>query len=741
MRLHFVDIRNFKKLKSCRVEFSKQKTLFVGSNNSGKTSAMNALILFLGNQPGVKFTVTDFTLCNWKKINQIGESWEQCEEPDKLDFSSEEWRALVPSLDVWFNVEDSEIHYVSHLIPTLSWKGGLLGVRLVFEPKELKDLYKDYVTEFRSARAVEEGNNRTLWPKSLYDYLKKKLGKHFSIKAYILDPKKALCDEPQELPKNSSPIEGNPLIGLVKVDTISAQRGFIDSTNDEGASQTRKLSKQLQEYFKRHLDPSEFPNSSDVAALEAIEEAQAAFEDHLQKSFQASLDELTDLNYPGFSNPDIYLTAKMEPLRSLEHDAAVQFRVNPASAGDSDDEILVLPEHHNGLGYQNLISMIFSLIRFRDEWMKVGKEGKRSEISGDRIEPLHLVMIEEPEAHLHPQAQQVFVRKAYDVLRKHERLQDNNRYSTQLIISTHSSHIAHEVDFVDLRYFRRMPAADSNEVPCSTVINLSGTFGNDEETLRFVTRYLRSTHCDLFFADAAILVEGSAERILMPHFIRSHFPTLNRNYISILEIGGSHAHRLKPLLDRLGLLTLIITDLDSASTDKTKKPPKKGIGYITTNSTIKTWLPEKSGLDDILNAMPHEKISDAYVRIAYQYELTIDYDGSEAKVIPYTFEDALALSNVELFRKMTNATGLLKKLVNALSKETASEACKTMFDELQGNSKKAEMALDLLFTTDPKELSVPEYISEGLEWLETRLNEQVQDYVTSGKEEPTHVAS
>lgn len=38
------------------------------------------------------------------------------------------------------------------------------------------------------------------------------------------------------------------------------------------------------------------------------------------------------------------------------------------------------------------------------------------------IEPLHLVLIEEPEAHLHMQVQQVFIRKAYSVLRNHEKL-------------------------------------------------------------------------------------------------------------------------------------------------------------------------------------------------------------------------------------------------------------------------------------------------------------------------------
>ena len=51
MNIVFVEIQNFRKLKACRVEIAKQETIFVGANNSGKTSAMDALILFLKKSP------------------------------------------------------------------------------------------------------------------------------------------------------------------------------------------------------------------------------------------------------------------------------------------------------------------------------------------------------------------------------------------------------------------------------------------------------------------------------------------------------------------------------------------------------------------------------------------------------------------------------------------------------------------------------------------------------------------
>ncbi len=42
MKVDFIEIKNFRKLQSCRVDFDKEKTLLVGANNSGKTSAMMA---------------------------------------------------------------------------------------------------------------------------------------------------------------------------------------------------------------------------------------------------------------------------------------------------------------------------------------------------------------------------------------------------------------------------------------------------------------------------------------------------------------------------------------------------------------------------------------------------------------------------------------------------------------------------------------------------------------------------
>ncbi|MFK3939334.1 AAA family ATPase [Alkalihalobacillus sp. NPDC078783] len=750
MKINFVEVQNYRRLKSCRIEFTNQTTLFVGANNSGKTTAMNALVKFLDEKN--QFTINDFTLSNWIEINKIGERWLTDSETN-YELSNDELGCLSPTMDVWLHVEEDEVHYVTNLIPSLDWEGGLLGVRLKLEPKDIKELYRSFkdnkksIADLLGKAELTSGSKLTLWPKDLQDYLNRKFHSHFTVKAYILDPQK--CNSPidgyaypQVLPLGSEPIEGDPFKKLFLVHHINAQRGFSDSVNkadeDENSSiLAGNLSSQLRRYYNVHLNPERSPESTDLGALQAIEAAQKSFDTKLEQGFKKSLDELETLGYPGFSNPKITISTKIKPVDGLNHSSAVQFDLMPYNSSLNNPK-LRLPENYNGLGYQNLISMIFKLMRFRDEWMQVGKVSREmpSNLEEFYMPPLHLVLVEEPEAHLHIQVQQVFIRQAYTVLRNHPDLGDSKNLQTQLIVSTHSGHIAHEMPFSCLRYFRRKQSTSQTEIPTSTVVNLSKVFGEGNVTERFVTRYLQSTHCDLFFADAAILVEGPAERMLVPHFIRNHFNELNQKYISLLEIGGSHAHTLRSLIEHLGLTTLIITDIDSADPTNSNKAifPDRNKGYITANDTLKSWLPKKTNLDDLLN-LEYEKKVENYsngtflVRVAYQYPQKISFlNQDKVEVIPYTFEDAIVYENLSLFKNL-KGNGLIKKFNNAINnKGSISDLGRQFFDDLRGG-KKAEFALELIYLEDPKKLKMPEYIKEGLSWLDEKLKSGQADYV------------
>lgn len=745
MKIAYIDIKNFRKLKECRIDLSGTKTLFVGANNSGKTSAMDALAKFLGNS---RFKYNDLTLSNRGEIDSIGEKW--LKDSEHLGNNPNELDLLMPSLDIWLSVKNNELHYVSHLIPTLDWKGGELGVRFLLRPKKIEDLCYEYIKEHTKARETEKSAFK-LWPENLSDYIER----HFSdleLTPFLLDPKK--IDVITQDTNYSAPcLIKNPFRNIIRVDMINAQRGFSDpDTHESVLSQKASLSSQLRDYYDKHLDPEKIPEKEDMDTLQAMRDAGGKFNENLAKKFEASISELEGLGYPGVNNPKIHVETKIQAIDSLRHESAVQYSVENTTD-------LRLPEKYNGLGYQNLISMIFLLISFRDDWMRVGKAKNETTNSAPKA-PLHLVLIEEPEAHLHIQVQQVFIKKAYDVLRKHKNLGGDEIFSTQLIISTHSSHIAKEEPFSNLRYFKRLEPTVDCYIPTSDVINLSEVFGKKNDTQRFITRYLQSTHCELFFADAAIFVEGSAENMLIPHFIKNKYPELDQRYITILNINGRHGHRLKPLIDKLCLTTLLISDIDSSSPEgrHPMKLPVRKQGLISTNPTITKWVLSEDGLDKLLDidhsakVLSKEDLHKFSVRIAYQVPIAVNYKNEQGvEALCTTFEDSIIYSNLRLFKEEVDSdkenkaeaedTQLLLndekskesevkfednsfvKKVKDLYKESENfnDFHQDIYDLIKKSTFKAEFALDLIYYVDPENIVIPKYISEGLNWLKEEL--------------------
>lgn len=758
MKISFIEIQNFRRLKSTHIDFDKETTIFVGANNSGKTSAMVALRYFLISPS--KLSLRDITIANWTKINAIGLSWEKNETP------SDSFESLLPTLDVWLDASLSEIHYVVHILPTINWNGGLLGVRLRYELDTLDKLKNDYLFERNNACSVtkagekkQNGEPLRIWPDTLTDFLEKRLSKYLDIQAYALNPLKHLpptkgIAKPQLLPVEAIPLDKNPFKMLIRIDEIAAQRDFVDA-GERGTSQSgeekldggtrkykRKLSDQLRSYYDRHIDPTKTPVADDYDALEAIQRAERSFDARLKTGFAAAFEELGDLGYPGVSNPKLKISTQLRATDGLKHGSAVQYEVADPTGDGS--KTLHLPEDYSGLGYQNLISMVFMLMSYRDDWMRVGKAALTANTDYDeRIQPLHLVLVEEPEVHLHAQVQQVFIKKAYELLRKHADLGDNTKFSTQLIVSTHSSHVAHEADFSNLRYFRRRHATSQYETPTTTVSNLSHVFGDIDETQRFVKRYLKSTHCDLFFADGAIFVEGQAERILIPHFIRYHFDGLSRRYITLLELGGSHAHRFKTLVDELGLTTLIIADLDATQEKKVTTKggdettrwkavkPEVGKGQKTSNPVLKTWYPSKEKIDDLLSLESDKHVApiddDYNLYVAFQKPVVISNNGnSTLEIIPRTFEDALIYANQATLADMSGSATTEKIKAIVSSSFSGEDLADELFELLKG-AEKAAFALDCLMIKNPKSLVPPPYIHDGLSWLESVLDEKIME--------------
>ncbi len=725
MKIQSVHIRNYRKLKNCHIEFGEKETVLVGANNSGKTSAISAIVWFLKNTE--RFTLKEFTATNWALINTIGEKWLEKDSVDEPLLSSHLWDNIVPSMDVWINVENGEQYRVNHLIPSLStWDGKKVGVRGQYVPKDVTKLYTAYKEAKTKAKVLEDteewkkADSPELYPRNLCDFLGKgsNLREYFNVKYYIIDPVLDPDDEDivQATPDNE--LDGNPLEGLIRVDTILASRDFSDPEGQTD-SDIDTLSKQFQQYYKSSGQEDEELTSEGLKLLGGIVTANKTYDEKLRKTFEIPVGELKNINYPGFQNPEIKIRSKIQIEEAIKHDSAVQFAIQGM-------EELVLPEKYNGLGYRNLISIYLKLMDFREKWLKELSEGKN-------IEPIHIVFVEEPEAHLHAQAQQVFVKKAFEALCNNKLIKENPWLSTQLVLSTHSNHVVNELDLNCMRYFKRVVDA-GEKIPISKVVNLSSTFGTDYETKQFVTRYIRLTHCDIFFSDAVILVEGPAEKILVPSFLAK--AGLDSYYISVIEVNGRHAHSFRKLIEKIGIATLIVTDIDATETkigdDRKERHPAvitaKGNGYKTGNPSIKSWILGKEQIDDLLVLSEKEKIVDN-VRIAFQTPMNVKWDKTKdevTEICPYTFEDALIFTNLELFRQEgLRKMGTITTIANLLKKSgSANELQQKVFDKLESNNNfhKADFAISLLYKDDFANLVAPVYIKEGLEWMKSYLD-------------------
>lgn len=743
MRIDHVHIRNFRKLRNCRIDFNKDQTIFVGANNSGKTSAMSAIIWFLKDQN--RFTTREFTLTNWKSINALAERWteinddtENREEILASLLSLEQWDTLVPSLDLWIKVAEREAYMVYKLIPSLEWKKDLVGVRLRLEPKDTKILYADFRTASLRAKEMKESpqydaNNVDIFPKNMWDFLNRKgnLNKYFEIKYYVLDSQNIDSENPdynvQKTP--SIPLDSNPLGNLIRIDSIEAFREFSDpeGRNDNDID---TLSKQLQAYYRSNYSDETQIEADDLKLLGEMKRASDTYDEKLDKSFKAPIAELNNINYPGFHNPEIHVKSHVSIVDSITHESSVQFAVQ----GDAE---LSLPEKYNGLGLRNLISIYLKMVQFRDQWTNLD----RIEKAGiNQIEPIHLVFIEEPEAHLHAQAQQVFIRKAMDALTNDSTnaiLRENKNLTTQLVVSTHSNHIVNEVDMCHLRYFKRV-IDDHIKIPVSEVVNLSRTFGDDSDTKKFVTRYIRLTHCDIFFADGIVLVESAAERILMPKFIRDE--KMDNFYISVIEINGNHAHRFDSLTQKLGIPTLIITDIDAQEEQLkdgelkwTSAIPQKNKKQKTSNDTIKHWLKIES--IDVLLELPFPNKQKDNICISYQTPIVVIWNNQKGEdksyeIYPYTFEDSLVFTNLKLFQgnEKKRGMGVITTFYNYLKKAISLEDFhEKIFSCLEKRKNvKASFATDILCTEQFDEIQAPSYIKEGLIWLQECLNNKIR---------------
>ena len=391
---------------------------------------------------------------------------------------------------------------------------------------------------------------------------------------------------------------------------------------------------------------------------------------------------------------------------------------------DSSD----LPEHYNGLGYMNLISMIFQIEIIRKEFMS----NKKS-----RMSDINLLIIEEPEAHTHPQMQYIFIKNIKAILNT-PLDKDGRTGRVQSMISTHSSHIVSESDFDDIKYMVR---TGNNEVKAKNMKDLRVEYdGDDNQYYTFLKHYLTLNRSELFFADKAIFIEGDTERILIPTMMKKldqeeplandEIPLTQQN-ISIVEVGA-YSHVFGKFINFIGLKkALVITDLDvceKADNGHAKKGRcRAGTNQITSNNAIKSYFGEKD-IEKLLALSPDDKIfswdvenkrwkknPDGNMKVYFQEE----EGGYQAR----SFEDGFIHINQSFIREnKEKIIGLNPKKVDAfLGEGEHAEDAYWLADD--GIESKATFAVEIIYLSkkegnkDFRGWSIPKYIKEGLLWL------------------------
>lgn len=173
-----------------------------------------------------------------------------------------------------------------------------------------------------------------------------------------------------------------------------------------------------------------------------------------------------------------------------------------------------------GLGSNNLLYMACELL-----------------LLGREPDGLPLLLIEEPEAHLHPQRQ---VRLMDFLTRTATGEAVDARRPVQVILTTHSPNLA-----------SRIPLPNMVLLEGGRSYSLSGSHTKLEAgDYRFLERFLDVTKANLFFAYGVIIVEGDAEAILLPVIARLIGTDLTEHGVSIVNVGGKGLRRFSRIFQR-----------------------------------------------------------------------------------------------------------------------------------------------------------------------------------------------
>lgn len=559
MRVTKIKVHNFRLLKDLTVDLEKNLSLIIGKNNCGKTSFLLCLEKFIGSSsPKNSFTFEDLNSEAKDHLLKVVDN----------EFPNNQALGISLQIFIEYDEHDDLGNIGDKVIMDLDPDNKF--VVLTFDYKVTPDDIQSIAADYRKVKTkkVEEGKT----PKSLFDYMKENHARYFSITRrsvrYDIATKDIDINDFVDLDA-----EGIKISNLINFKWISARRNVSNKDTDNSLSMlSAKIYKKLE---------ATNPNESIVEEFkDTLTDTDTQLNIVYEKIFKDVIDDVKKFGGVSQNDSVIKIVSSLQHRDLLEENTTVMYGLG---AGEHN-----LPENYNGLGYLNLISMIFEIkLKLHDFHKDV------NETPSD----INILFIEEPEAHTHPQLQRIFIKNIKSLLRPGIRRDDGTTRGLQTILSTHSSYIVSESDFEDIKYFKKSD-------DCVTSKNLKDLkdYYEDGQHYTFLKQYLTIHRSELFFADKAIFIEGDTERVLLPAMMmkvdqedfikdlrtgsKSPIPLLSQN-ISMIEVGA-YSHIFEKFVNFIGVRSLIITDIDAAN----EHPVLDDNGVAKTNAdgTAKTEL-------------------------------------------------------------------------------------------------------------------------------------------------------
>ncbi|OCG11857.1 AAA family ATPase [Gilliamella apicola] len=690
---------------------SPSTTLIIGKNNAGKTTITNALIFITDKQKKWPKS-SDFNVYYLKNLIKTYKiAYENKEKSDVIQLPKLEFIVKVN-----YSAEDLTTNISGISINSNDSSEESIEKKVTYEPKE--------------AVSFNEGI------KAIFEETEKSDG-DASSKDHLLLEK--LCDLLDNCEYKITYInvkdgnESNPLHDLISIKTISANRHLNENV----------LSKVFQRIVSSQFEDI---NSEDLFK-DDIETINKTITDKVQtknESVSRILKKIEQNNHV-----DMKLKGNVSKKTILKSFIKYNFK-------EGDDFI---PEDQFGLGYVNLLNIIGEIIYYIDTYEENCHQSR-----------INLLIIEEPEIFMHPQMQEFFISRIDNAI--HEALEvaklsskSKNSLHCQIILTTHSSHIVNSkvqscksfnnINYLTIKdkYTVAIPLDDNNILEenskTETEKKKKKKKKKKKNDLLFLIKHIKYKVSELFFSDAVIFVEGVTEEALLPYYLEQN-NILNNYHISIFKIDGSHSKVYLPLIERLNIPCLIITDLDieryscekkerhkkRKKTDpkcpicKNARNYKKRYADITslenrktTNQSLKYFATYTGNVTENNIICLDKYYQKNYLNVVYQKDLI---EGKFAT----SLEEAIILTNHnnDLLHKVILEVkqGIYNQITNnRKNKEKLKDNSFYLQRSLGKDSGKSKFASQLLYeliaSDETEKPELPNYIKDGFKWLEDIL--------------------